>query len=368
MRQGLSGGQKTLSRCFQLRSALSFSVLAQPFRSGLRRLPFPIRFILEQKAVATEALVSNWFRPKPCPTNAVERHGFLSIKGNRIVGQDGQAAVLRGMSLFWSQWQPAYFAHETLGWLRDDWNISVIRVPLGVHNQGYLENPNTEKAKIEVVIEAAITLGLYVVVDWHAHHPEPHQAAGFFSQIARRYGGFPNVIYEPWNEPAGSYEWLAIKRYHTRIIEEIRGHDSRNLVIAGTQNWCRDVDVAANDPLAFANTAYALHFYAASHRQALRDKAERALRMGAALMVTEWGTCREDGDGILDQAETKRWLKFLERNQVSHINWSVSDRNETSAALAPGAQAHGRWGRKQISPSGRLVRRRLRHAGKPLFG
>jgi len=318
--------------------------------------------------VATDGFaISRWFRPKP-PTNAVEKHGFLSVQGSRIVGQDGQAAVLRGMSLFWSQWQPDYFAPATLNWLRDDWNISVIRVPLGVHHHGYLENPDAEKAKVELVIESAIALGLYVVVDWHAHHPEPHEASDFFSDIARKYGRFPNLIYEPWNEPAGEYAWHAIKLYHRRVIEEIRGHDPRNLVIAGTQNWCRDVDVAANDPLAIPNTAYSLHFYAASHGHALRNKAERALRMGAALMVTEWGTCREDGNGAIDKPETNRWLNFMEKNQVGHINWSVSSRDETSAALAPGAQAHGRWGRRQISQSGHLVRQRLRHPGRTLFG
>jgi endoglucanase len=307
-----------------------------------------------------------WIFPPLPARNAVEQHGFLNVKTNRIVGETGQAAMLRGMSLFWSQWQPDYFAAETLRWLKVDWRISVIRVPLGVHDQGYLENPAAEMAKIERVIEAAIALGIYVVVDWHAHHPEPGPAGRFFSQIARRYGKHPNLIYEPWNEPAGHYGWADIKSYHARMIEEIRAHDSRNLIVAGTQNWCRDVDVAANDPLPFPNIAYSLHFYAASHRRALRDKAERAMRVGAALMVTEWGTCQEDGNGPLDAPEVKRWWAFLEKHGISHINWSVSDRAETSAALIPGA-GRGAWERSNVSRSGHLVRRQLRRAGR-LFG
>lgn len=268
--------------------------------------------------------------------------------------------VLRGMSLFWSQWQPAYFTPATLQWLKDDWGVTIVRAPLGVHHQGYLENPAAERSKIDTVIEAAIELGLYVVVDWHAHHPETDRAVQFFGEIAEKFGQYPNIIYEPWNEPAAEYSWQDIKRHHTAVIERIRARESRNLIVAGTRNWCRDVDVAANDPLSFPNLAYALHFYAASHGQALRDKAERALRMGTALMVTEWGTCREDGNGPLDRSEVRRWWHFLEKNQISYLNWSVSSRNETSAILRPDIRAQAAWHHKDISESGHLVRRQLR--------
>jgi hypothetical protein len=37
------------------------------------------------------------------------------------------------------------------------------------------------------------------------------------------------------------------------------------------------VDVAANDPVSGINLCYTLHFYAATHKQALRDKAQVAL-------------------------------------------------------------------------------------------
>jgi endoglucanase len=57
----------------------------------------------------------------------VERHGQLQVQGNRIVEQREEPVVLRGMSLFWSQWQPEYYNASALRWLRDDWNISVIR-------------------------------------------------------------------------------------------------------------------------------------------------------------------------------------------------------------------------------------------------
>jgi endoglucanase len=169
------------------------------------------------------------------------------------------------------------------------------------------------------------------------------------------------VIYETWNEPLPAHDWAAvIKPYHQAVIPHIRAHDPDNLIIAGTSSWSQDVDEAAADPLAFSNVAYTLHFYAGTHRQALRDKAQRALDLGAALMVTEWGTAESNGDGPLDQAEIQRWWDFMEANHISYANWSIADKNESTAALRPGAAANGGWSDDMVSPSGLLVRAQLR--------
>merc|ERR550532_794146 len=42
--------------------------------------------------------------PSPAPAGSVvERHGTLSVSGNKIVDKNGEPVRLRGMSLFWSQ-------------------------------------------------------------------------------------------------------------------------------------------------------------------------------------------------------------------------------------------------------------------------
>ncbi len=167
--------------------------------------------------------------------------------------------------------------------LRDDWNIKVIRAAMAVQSDGYLKHPDREMKKVEAVIEAAIDLGIYVIVDWHAHQPEPIAAGEFFARIARKYGHHPNLIYETWNEPLREHDWSeVIKPFHLAVIPQIRREDPDNLVIAGTQSWSQDVDKAAADPLPFPNVAYTLHFYAGTHRQDLRDKASAALEKGAA--------------------------------------------------------------------------------------
>ena len=52
-------------------------------------------------------------------------------------------------------------------------------------------------------------------------------------------------------------------------------------------------------------------------------------------------------------------VAFLDRNFISHLNWSVADKLESSAALFHGASPDGGWTLSQIKPSGRLVRGEL---------
>lgn len=291
----------------------------------------------------------------------VERHGQLRIEGTRLLDRHGAPVTLRGMSLFWSQWIPRYYNEATLRRLRDEWGITVIRAALAVEHGGYLENPEAEAAKIERVIEAASTLGLYVIVDWHAHQPHPEDAADYFGKLAARYGDRPNIIYETYNEPLPEHGWAAVlKPYHERVVAAIRAHDPDNIVVLGTRSWSQDVDEAAADPVAGTNLAYTLHFYAASHKQPYRDKAQRALDRGIALFVTEYGTTQASGDESIDAAEAQIWWDWMEARGISYANWSIADKDEKSAIFKPGTATDGRWRDSDVTESGRLVRAQLR--------
>jgi hypothetical protein len=232
---------------------------------------------------------------------------------------------------------------------------------MGIEPDGYLTNPDTEKNKIFSVIDKSIDLGIYVIVDWHDHNAHNHQAEaiGFFAEIAALYGDQPNLIYEIYNEPTQVSWSNVVKPYAEAVIDTIRSIDPDNLIIVGTPTWSQDVDVAANDPLEYSNIAYALHFYAATHKQSLRNKAASALGKGAALFVSEWGTCESSGTGKLDTAETEKWLNFMSQNKLSWCNWSVADKNETSAALKGGASEFGEWNDTDLSASGDMIRKKL---------
>ena len=294
--------------------------------------------------------------------SVVQKHGQLRVQGNRIVDQAGAPVQLRGMSLFWSQWVPKYYTAGTVKWLRDDWKVTVVRAAMAVKPDGYEKNPAAERDKVIAVVDAAIESGIYVIIDYHAHtaHENLPLARAFFADMARRYGNSPNVLYEPYNEPLNVSWTRVLKPYHEAVIDSIREFDPDNIVIAGTRNWSQKVAEAAANPIARTNVAYALHFYANTHGQWLRDDAMKALDRGVALFVTEYGTTDASGDGKVNEAATRAWWAFLDRNSISHLNWSVADLRESSAALLPGASPNGGWALTQIKPSGILVRDELR--------
>ena len=294
----------------------------------------------------------------------VARHGHLRVDGSRIVGQHGEPVTLRGMSLFWSQWAPQYYSRETVDWLAQDWKVSAVRAAIAAEGEDSArQHFDRELAKASTVIDAAVANGIYVVVDWHAHRPYPDDAERFLTAIARRYGHLPNLIYEPFNEPLrDGVDWSRdVKPYHQRVVSAIREIDPDNLVILGSPSWSQDVDIAARDRVNFANIAYTLHYYAATHKADLRARAESARLAGLPLFVTEFGTVEATGNGPLDLASSNAWWEWAEANHISWLNWSVTDKDESSAALKPGTPPSG-WTDADLTESGRILRTRLRAA------
>ena len=296
-------------------------------------------------------------RPGP-----VERHGALRVSGARVVGDDGKPVSLMGNSLFWSQWMGGFWNADCVNWLKQDWKAGIVRAAMGVEAGGYLEHPAEEQARVEKVVDACIAAGLYVIIDWHDHHAMAHTQAAvtFFQAMAKKYGRQPNVIYEIFNEPERVSWHNEVKPYAEEVIAAIRAIDPAHLIVVGSPHWSQDVDVAAGDPIKGANIAYALHFYAGTHKQGLRDKAESAMKQGAALFVTEWGTCKSDGNGQIDEASTAEWMAFLRQWQLCACNWAVSDKVETSSILVPGAAITGGWKDDDLTASGKLARRWMR--------
>lgn len=291
-------------------------------------------------------------------SNPVDRHGRLRTEGNRILGEHGEPVSLAGNSLFWSQWEDEWWNAACIEWLKNDWQASVIRAAMAVEAGGYLKNPAAEQAKVERVVEAAIAAGIYVIIDWHDHRAERHEkeAIAFFEAMARKYGHQPNVLYEIYNEPVKTSWKDDVKPYAERLIAALRAIDPDNLILVGSPHWSQDVDIAAADPIEATNIAYTLHFYAGTHKQGLRQKAETALRAGVALFVSEWGTCAANGDGNVDVASTAEWMEFMRTWQLSHCNWAVSDKNEAASILRPGASTQGGWTESQLTASGALSR------------
>jgi endoglucanase len=304
--------------------------------------------------------------PIPAPgdrTAPVARHGQLGVRGAQLVDASGQPVVLRGQAFGWDNWWPQYYSAAVVRWLRDDWCVDVVRPAMGIEPDGaYLRNPAASKQRITTVVDAAIQAGVYVIIDWHAHDLHQAEAVAFFTEMAQRYGQQPHVIYEIFNEPDQNETWPQVKDYASAVIGAIRRHDPDNLVIVGSPEWDQRIDLVAADPLqGQTNVLYSVHFYASTHGQWLRARTQSAIDAGIPVFVTESSGSQASGQGRNDYAEWNAWIDFMEKNRVSWLNYSVSDKaGETISVLAPGASAAGGWRDAELTESGRQVRGLLR--------
>ncbi|MGX7829693.1 cellulase family glycosylhydrolase [Actinokineospora sp. 24-640] len=286
----------------------------------------------------------------PPSSTPVARHGQLRVCGAGMCDRNGARVQLRGISSFWLNWEnPAYAENlSALRWMRDNWNLPVIRAAMGVEPSGaYLSNPTKARGQVETIINNAVSAGVYVIVDYHAHEANlsRSQAVAFFSDLARRYGHLPNVIWEPWNEPL-QVSWASvIKPYHQAVVSAIRSSDPDNIIVLGTPTWSQGVDQAAASPLSGTNLMYTLHFYSCSHGKWLRDRADAAIRSGIALFVTEWGASHADGgtDGRTCIPEAQAWVDWMRANNISWTAWKLHTGSDSTNLLAPGAPVSGGW-------------------------
>ena len=269
-----------------------------------------------------------------------EAHGRLQVVGTKLVDQYGNPYQLKGASTNGMAWFPQYVSYDTFKYLKESFGVNVVRLAMyTAEYNGYSEggDKNYLKNLVKQGIQAATDLGLYVIIDWHILADQtPHKYKGdaveFFREMSSTYKNYDNVIYEICNEPNGSTSWADIKAYANEIIPVIRANDKDAIIIVGTPTWSQDVDLASKDKITgYDNIMYALHFYAATHKQWLRDKAQTAINNGCALFVSEFSICDASGNGGLDIAEANKWIDFLNKNSISYVGWNLSNKAETSA-------------------------------------
>uniref|UniRef100_A0A7C5V0F9 cellulase n=1 Tax=Caldicellulosiruptor owensensis TaxID=55205 RepID=A0A7C5V0F9_9FIRM len=303
-----------------------------------------------------------------------------------LADQKGKIIQLRGMSTHGLQWYGDIINKNAFEALSKDWECNVVRLAMYVGEGGYASNPNIKEKVIEG-IKLAIENDMYVIVDWHVLNPgDPNAeiyrgAKEFFKEIALKFPNDYHIIYELCNEPNPNEPgvensldgWKKVKAYAQSIIKMLRSMGNQNIIIVGSPNWSQRPDFAIQDPIDDKNVMYSVHFYSGSHPVGgyVFENMKKAFENGVPIFVSEWGTSLASGDGgpYLDEAD--KWLEYLNANYISWVNWSLSNKNETSAAFAPYVSGmhdatlldpgdDKKWDINELSVSGEYVRARIK--------
>lgn len=315
-------------------------------------------------------------KPTPIPSASGEDgyYGALHVEGTYLADAKGELVQLRGISTHGLGWFPEYVNEKAIRQFKEEWGCNVIRLAMyTAEYNGYCTSDAAQKENLKKIIDTGVTAAtshnMYVIIDWHIlqdsnPHTNKEEAKKFFAEVAEKYKDNPNVIYEICNEPNGGVSWSEIKRYALEIIPVIREHAPEAVIIVGTPTWSQDVDLAAADPITgYGNIMYALHFYADTHRDGLREKCKTAVKRGLPIFVSEYGICDASGNGTINREQANLWISMLDSYGISYVAWNLSNKAESSSMIKSSCSKKNGFTESDLSEGGKWFVDMLQKAG-----
>jgi endoglucanase len=221
---------------------------------------------------------------------------WLHVEGNQIKDPLGHRVVLRGVSLQAISNVNVSMVVDLVTNTADKasnspgWYTRIVRFPVLSGSGNWTQyNQNTLKPAIDY----ATKKGLYAIIDLHyvaETGPNVGATNTFWTTIAPLYKDYPNVIFEPYNEPINqSQSWSQFKPTMQAWVDLIRAKAPNNLIFVGSPVWSQRMGDAATDSLKGNNIVYVVHMYP-NHWpvQWNRDQVTQCAAVHP-MVCTEWG-------------------------------------------------------------------------------
>lgn len=289
----------------------------------------------------------------------------LQVIGKNLCNEAKYPIQLRGMSTHGLQWFSECMTDKSFNLLANTWGADIVRLSMYVRENGYITDPEYYKELVDGYVDNILKYGMYCLIDWHhLQNGDPNtdieHAKGFFEYMSKKHGQKGHVIYEICNEPNGKeVTWTKIKQYANQIIPIIRANDSQSVIIVGTPNWALNLMAVVGDELPYENILYTLHFYAANHKDTIRNVLTEAVNNNLPIFVTEFGTQRSSGDGDNDFTSSQLWLDLLAKYKVGWCNWNFSDDRRSGAVWNDGTCYSENWSDSNLKESGKWIKARI---------
>ena len=287
----------------------------------------------------------------------VSENGWLHIEKEKILNEKNKEVHLRGVNSHSPYWYGYNYNYNNLKTLKETWGVNVFRIAMFTNPEmnGYINDRENQKKLVEKIVDICIDLDMYVIIDWHIlddNNPRTYEneAVEFFQYMTDKYKDTPNVLYEICNEPNGDeVTWdEVIKPYAEHLIDTIREKSEKSVIIVGTANWSKDTPSVIRNPLTYKNIMYAVHTYMGNDIYTVRDNLKLAIKEKLPVIITECAATDGSGDGYVYLDYFKKWIAYLEDNDLSWMVWQFSDRKESSSLLVAKELRHLEWISKGI--------------------
>ena len=255
----------------------------------------------------------------------------LDVVGTKIVNAKGYAVQLKGFATM----DPTLVTHDQIVHFKNDWNITILRVPLLVGSGrcwvvGNITVNASYLAAADSVLKWCRDNKIYVLFDgWH--EGGTGNTTGDWSStvaawriLADRYKNQDHILWEIFNEPH-NVSWTTWVPMAEQLIDTIR---SRNpvvkAIVAGTVNWCQQATIQTlkfnRDKVVYSWHPYS-NVYGSNSASAWEQNFGSIMTSGIApVMATEWGfTSAADSAGYGTQL-----IQYMKGKGMSWTGWCYS--------------------------------------------
>jgi hypothetical protein len=148
---------------------------------------------------------------------------------------------------------------------------------------------------LKPAVDYATSKNLYVIIDFHqidnaTTGTSAADATTFWTDVAPKFAGYSNVLYEPFNEPIdGSASWATLKPVVQGWINTIQAGDPNNkIIIVPSMSYDQHPGDAASNPPTGTNLVYTAHVYPGNWSTSFKSQVTTAVAK-APVFFTEWG-------------------------------------------------------------------------------
>lgn len=292
-------------------------------------------------------------RYAPEPTGEVAIHGKLRKVGKYLVDKNGRQMEIRGVGTHHLLQYTNLHTYDAINSLKS-YGVNCLRICAYLEDwdfassdgeiaYGYVSHPTETKAEIEKLIDICVSLGMYILLDWHvlgngtngqsaptgaaAFHQT--EAEEFFTYFSSKYANLPNMMYELANEPYKS-TYAQCVSFVTAI---------RNIITANVD----DPIMVMNGPSANgASTMYdnlrnagITDVFVSNHQYGQNQVTNYTNQWNNnyPLFNTEWGNSSSSGDGAGSDANAIAMLEWHHTYGVPHAVWKYTDQTMATSLL-----------------------------------
>jgi hypothetical protein len=255
----------------------------------------------------------------------------LDVVGTKIVNAKGYEVQLKGFATM----DPTLVTHSQIIHFKNDWNITVLRVPLlvGPGRCWVVGNININAsylAAADSVLKWCRDNKIYVLFDgWH-EGGQGNTTGDWSSTVAAwriladRYKNQDHILWEIFNEPH-NLSWTTWVPMAEQLIDTIRARNPVvKAIVAGTVNWCQQAIVQTlkfnRDKVIYSWHPYS-NVYGSNSASTWEQNFGSIMTSGIApVMATEWGfTSQQDSAGY-----GTLLIQYLKGKGESWTGWCYS--------------------------------------------